>query len=186
MLPMTKLVVPLGAVPDFLLGFKRKLAQTKGCRGQVFFSYVLLGLAACFLLASPMAMLAGQAWAQESAEPLYGGVSQWKTGQLQDFSGTSQTENLLRYASMPPPQETKISEHQLRGWLANTNPDFAGKLAHLPKNQILEIKGSWDDAGHIMRGFGVPYTRVSGDDLGKMPLSQTRVLVVDCGCSLPF
>jgi hypothetical protein len=123
-------------------------------------------------------------------QPLKGGVSEWrKTLRMSpgySFSAEAARQSILERAQiLPPPKERAVSAGIFKNWLQKSNPQFASALAtSIKKDQIFEVKGSWDDSGHILRSLGIPYTRIGADTLAKTPLPKMRVLVIDCGANL--
>jgi hypothetical protein len=89
---------------------------------------------------------------------------------------------LLPQSAMLAPPETKIvSPKVFRSWLTNTHPD----LGDIPKNAVVEVKGQWDDSGHVMHNFGITFTRVAPGHLAEANLADTSMLVVDCAGNVP-
>jgi len=125
-----------------------------------------------------------------SGRPLQGGVSQWdkvppRSPRL-SLSSTGLRDSLLENAPfLPPARERPISSGILKSWLQSSNPQFFERLSTtIKKNQIIEVKGSWDDSGHVLKAFGMPYTRIGSDSLAKMSFENVRVLIVNCGANL--
>ncbi|PWT95933.1 MAG: hypothetical protein C5B53_10645 [Candidatus Melainabacteria bacterium] len=125
-----------------------------------------------------------------AGQPLKGGVSEWrKTLRMSpgySFSAEAARQSILQNAPfLPPARERSVSAGIFKNWLKTSNPQFAAALAtNIKKDEILEIKGSWDDSGHILRSLGIPYTRIGADALARTPLPKMRVLVIDCGANL--
>lgn len=125
-----------------------------------------------------------------AGQPLKGGVSHWgKTLRLSPrstFSALAARDVLLQNAPiLPPPKDHSISSGVFKSWLKNTNPAFAAALSqNILKDQIFDVKGSWDNSGHILRSLGIPFTRVGADALTKLPYDKVKVLVIDCGANL--
>jgi hypothetical protein len=87
-------------------------------------------------------------------------------------------------AFLPSPHQAKVSSGTFHDWLNSTHQDLSANIARAGKTSIVELKGQWDDAGHALHNFGLPYTRISPDSLSKFPIDQARIIVVDCGCNL--
>jgi len=123
-----------------------------------------------------------------SQEPLQGNVSEWQTNSNRHlgYSNFNFQEILRQAVILPPPIETSISTKTLRGWLATANPSLKERLNTLNKDSIIELKGTWDDSGHILRGLGIPYTRINSNTLAKQSLASTKIIIVNCGCELPL
>jgi hypothetical protein len=115
-------------------------------------------------------------WGNNAAQPpMAGGIAA-------PYAGNPLTPE--RAPFLPPPHQAKVSSGTFHDWLNSTHQDLSGNIAKAGKTAIVELKGQWDDAGHALRNFGLPYTRISADGLSKFPLDQTRIIVVDCGCNL--
>ncbi|MBI5175636.1 MAG: hypothetical protein HY986_22310 [Candidatus Melainabacteria bacterium] len=82
---------------------------------------------------------------------------------------------------LEPPRTIAVQPSTFKNWLEQYH---AGIAAAFSKTTIIEVKGQWDDAGHIMRGYGLPFTRITSNKLKETDLAQTRILVVNCGANL--
>jgi hypothetical protein len=98
--------------------------------------------------------------------------------------GSVRGPSYAAWTPFAPPHEVRISSETFRHWLGS-NHTLAAGLTAKDKGKILEVQGSWDDASHALRSFGLPYTRISANDLVGKDLRQVKVMIVDCGCSLP-
>jgi hypothetical protein len=105
-------------------------------------------------------------------------------GALPPPQGPVQGPSYAAWTPFAPPQQIRISSETFRHWLSS-NHTLAAGLTAKDKGKILEVQGSWDDASHALRSFGLPYTRISANDLAGKDLRQVKVMVVDCGSSLP-
>lgn len=68
-----------------------------------------------------------------------------------------------------------------KNWLEKSHP---GQSAKFGKTTIVELKGKWDDCGHVIRSFGLPFTKITPNNLATTDLSGTKILVVNCGSVL--
>jgi len=125
-------------------------------------------------------------------EPLQAHISRFDQANPDSGRQRIPDPNLLPQSGMPAfpswapvtlPQSARISSETYRRWLNSTHP-LAATLTAKDKGKIIELQGSWDDGSHALRTLGLPYTRVSANELSNKPLGQVRVIVVDCGCSL--
>lgn len=82
---------------------------------------------------------------------------------------------------LEPPRTIAVQPSTFKNWLEQYH---AGIAAAFSKTTIIEVKGQWDDAGHIMRSYGLPFTRITSNKLKDTDLAQTRILVVNCGANL--
>lgn len=90
-------------------------------------------------------------------------------------------ENILQTApKIPYPEPKNVGSGTFRAWLQKTHPG----LPQNSKDSIVEVKGQWDDSGHILHALGLSYTRVSPAALLKTNLRNTAVIVVDCAGNL--
>ncbi len=87
-------------------------------------------------------------------------------------------------AHYPPAKETIVESKTFRAWLEKNQPQLQGDLK-AQREQIIEVKGKWDDSGHILRTFGLGCTKVAPDNLSKYDLSKSRILIVDCAGNVP-
>ncbi len=79
------------------------------------------------------------------------------------------------------PQTIAVQPSTFKNWLEQYH---TGALAAFSRTTIIEIKGQWDDSGHILRSFGLPFTRIPPSKVGDTDLSGTKILVVNCGANL--
>ncbi len=91
----------------------------------------------------------------------------------------------VRAMPIGPPREAKVSQQNFRNWLNDTHGALSARIQSQSKDRILEIKGQWDDAGHIIHSFGLPFTRINADQIAKAPLDNVEAIVVDCGSTIP-
>ncbi|CAN5510615.1 hypothetical protein BH11CYA1_BH11CYA1_14560 [soil metagenome] len=68
-----------------------------------------------------------------------------------------------------------------KAWLERSHP---GQSSQFTKTTVIEVKGKWDDCGHILRNFGLPFTKITQDKLVQTDLSASKILVINCGCEL--
>jgi hypothetical protein len=68
-----------------------------------------------------------------------------------------------------------------KAWLERSHP---GQSTQFTKTTVVEVKGKWDDCGHILRNFGLPFTKITQDKLVQTDLSGSKILVINCGCEL--
>jgi hypothetical protein len=124
-----------------------------------------------------------------SQAALKGNVSHWSQDQLNDFLlGTGHpyfpAAPIKSVRGLPPIKERHVDPKAFRNWLQSTNASFVQKLPSIDKIAIVEVKGRWDDAGHILHNFGMPSTKIDGAALPKTALRQTKVLIINCGSPL--
>jgi hypothetical protein len=129
---------------------------------------------------------------QTNGEPLQARITRFDQANPDSAKQVSPEQNLMPQSGMPAfpawapvtlPQSARISSETYRRWLNSTHP-LAGSLTAKDKGKIIELQGSWDDGSHALRTLGLPYTRISSNELSSKPLNQVRVIVVDCGCQL--
>ncbi len=93
---------------------------------------------------------------------------------------------LLEQTPIPAmPKTIAVSPTVFKTWLQKTHPELTATLSNMNKDTVVEVKGAWDDAGHTMRSFGIPYTRIGAGKLGTADLSATKILVVNCAGDVP-
>ena len=124
---------------------------------------------------------------KDTSKPLEATISTFK----KDYRRPSQFPGLDAYAanvmqnapSIPIPQkDVAVNPSSYKSWLSATHP---GVLESLDRESIIEVKGKWDDSGHVLRSFGIPHKRVSARELGDTNLDKVYVVVVNCAGDLP-
>ncbi len=76
---------------------------------------------------------------------------------------------------------TTVQPALFKAWLERAH---AGESTKFSKNTIVEVKGKWDDCGHILRNFGLPFTKITQNELPSTDLTGTKILTINCGCVL--
>lgn len=76
------------------------------------------------------------------------------------------------------PKTVIVQPSRFKAWLEKSHP---GTAALFTKSTIIEVKGRWDDCGHVIHSFGLPSTRVSSNGLASTDLSKSKILVINCG-----
>lgn len=95
----------------------------------------------------------------------------------------NRAQSLLMQAPMYAiPKTVAITPKSFRAWLGETHPGLPEKLT---KDEIIEVKGQWDDSGHALRSFGLPFTRVTAQRFAEVNLDKTKVVIVNCAGELP-
>ena len=86
------------------------------------------------------------------------------------------------YAGMPPPypDPKMVGPALYKNWLKATHAE----MPVTDKNAIVEIKGQWDDSGHILHYFGWLYTKLGSNAVAKFDFSHSYVAIVDCAGNL--
>lgn len=123
----------------------------------------------------------------DTSKPLEATISTVKT----DYRRPSRFPGLDGYANnvmqnapmIPLPQKDEaVNPPAYKSWLSATH---AGITEDLNRESIIEVKGKWDDSGHVLHSFGIPYKRVSPNELGDTNLDNVYVVVVNCAGDLP-
>ena len=123
----------------------------------------------------------------DTSKPLEATISTVKT----DYRRPSRFPGLDGYANnvmqnapmIPLPQKDEaVNPPAYKSWLSATH---AGITENLNRESIIEVKGKWDDSGHVLHSFGIPYKRVSPNELGDTNLDNVYVVVVNCAGDLP-
>ena len=81
--------------------------------------------------------------------------------------------------SFPAPKT--VSPALYKSWLEQTHPELK---AVDNKSAIIEVKGQWDDSGHVLHYFGLPSTRLNSNVVNKFDFSHSYVAIVDCAGNL--
>ncbi len=122
---------------------------------------------------------------RKTRAPLEASISTTRPGYSEgDGSGTDyRAEQLMARAPMlATPRSVNADPKVFKAWLNATHP---GVLERATKEQIIEIKGEWDDAAHALRTFGLPYTRVPAKKFSEVNLNNVKIVVVNCEGHLP-
>jgi len=120
---------------------------------------------------------------------LEGGVSHFHSGAPQNpnngapprFGLIQQEPTSIHY---PPAKEAIVEAKTFRAWIEKNHPELQGNL-QAQREQIIEVKGKWDDSGHVLKAFGLGCSKVAPDQLSKYDLSKSKILIVDCAGNVP-
>lgn len=120
---------------------------------------------------------------------LEGGVSHFHSGAQQNqgtgapprYGLVEQEPTSIHY---PPAKETIVEAKTFRAWIEKNHPELQGSL-QAQREQIIEVKGKWDDSGHVLRAFGLGCSKVPPEQLNKYDLSKSKILIVDCAGNVP-
>jgi len=81
---------------------------------------------------------------------------------------------------IPQPDARNVGAGVFRGWLEKNY----GKVGVIPKDSIIDVKGQWDDSGHILHALGLGFDKIAANQLTKTNLDKTAVIIVDCAGAL--
>lgn len=111
--------------------------------------------------------------------PLEAGVSSFK----QIDNDFNNLPLLLQKPVSALPKTGPVTRKTFQNWLAQSHP---GLTARISKDQVIEIKGEWDDSAHALSNFGIPFTRIGPKQIRNYDLTKTKVIVLSCpGALLP-
>lgn len=109
------------------------------------------------------------------SRPLEAGVSSFTFKQtVNDFNNLPL---LLQKPVSALPKTGPVTRKTFQNWLAQSHP---GLTARISKDQVIEIKGEWDDSAHALSSFGIPFTRIGPKQLSNYDLAKTKVIVLSC------
>lgn len=120
----------------------------------------------------------------KNARTLEGNVSRMKHSPNAGLMEGEITDGWQR-SFPPPPRTVAVQPKVFRSWLEKTHPELSAQLTKLGKEAVMEVRGKWDDAGHALRSFGIPYTRIGTDRITGASLKNSRILVVNCAGDVP-
>lgn len=124
---------------------------------------------------------------KDGSSPLEATISTFK----KDYRRPSRYPGLDAYAnrimeSAPmipiPTKDEAVNPGSYKAWLKAAHPGITDNLS---RESILEVKGKWDDSGHVLRSLGIPHKRVAAGRLGDTNLDEVYVVVVNCAGDLP-
>jgi hypothetical protein len=90
-------------------------------------------------------------------------------------------ERIMTGAPRTPQADARnVGAAVFRNWLEK----YYGKVGTTPHNAIIDVKGQWDDSGHILHSLGLGFDKISPNQLTKTNLDKTAVIIVDCAGAL--
>lgn len=99
-------------------------------------------------------------------------------------SGNARLDQEANQVLMKAQTNVSIPPAMFRSWLERSHPDFA-LTAQTNPNQILEIKGQWDDASKTLKALGIRHDTAKGKVLAGANLSGVKVMIVNCEGRIP-
>ncbi|PZM85484.1 MAG: hypothetical protein DKT66_04690 [Candidatus Melainabacteria bacterium] len=125
---------------------------------------------------------------KKNANMLEGNVSHFHSGTQNQSTGAPPRFGLIQQeptsVHYPPAREAIVESKTFRSWIEKNHPELQGGL-QAQREQIIEVKGKWDDSGHVLRAFGLGCSKVPPDQLHKYDLSKSKILIVDCAGNVP-
>ncbi|MBU6455646.1 MAG: hypothetical protein KGS72_27995 [Cyanobacteria bacterium REEB67] len=112
-----------------------------------------------------------------------GGVTSanFRSGNTLNRGTDARAASLLQSAPfLTPPRTIAIQPSSFKAFL---DQNHSAEVAGLAKTTIVEIKGQWDDCGHTLRNYGLPFTKISPNAIARADLSRSKILVVNCGAN---
>ncbi len=86
----------------------------------------------------------------------------------------------------PAKSQTKpVPPEVFRAWLEKAHPQFALSTNALSEDLVLVVKGVYDNSGKTLKSLGIPFKQIRGADLASLPLSNTRIVIVNCPGRVP-
>lgn len=119
-----------------------------------------------------------------ASRPLEAKISTWSQGSTPGVPvglDKKAMRMLQRAPLLASPRTITVDAKSFQAWLDETHPGLRGKVS---RDEIVEVKGEWDDCQHTLHSFGLPCTRVSVNKLGNMNLDKAKIVVVNCAGEL--
>ncbi|HEY9776462.1 MAG TPA: hypothetical protein V6C81_22060 [Planktothrix sp.] len=86
----------------------------------------------------------------------------------------------VRTPTLAPPQTTIVPPKVYQAWLKQTHPE----LGIHNKNEVVDVKGQWDDSAHVLHSLGILCNKIGTSKLTSVSLDGTKLLIVDCAGNL--
>ena len=112
---------------------------------------------------------------------IQGGVSSanFRTANTINRGTDNRANAIIRQApNLGQPHDVTVQPGTFKGFLDRVH---SGEASAFGKTTLVEVRGRWDDCGHVIHSFGLPSTRISASALPKADLSKTKIMVVNCG-----
>lgn len=122
---------------------------------------------------------------------LEGGVSKYglNEGRSADRSPYMEVGIGMHSDSLPPFMPVKpiaTPPAAFRLWLEKAHKKFALATATMSRDEVVEVKGQWDDSSRTIRALGIPHTSIKPRKIEDYELDKAKVLVVNCAGELPL
>lgn len=73
-----------------------------------------------------------------------------------------------------------VPPEMFRAWLEKSHPQFALQAGRLGRDEIVVVKGMWDNSAKTLQKLGITHRRIGEGDLADFDLRNTRLVIVDC------
>lgn len=113
---------------------------------------------------------------EQHSHPLEGNVSGY--GMNSAYAGSFYAQP--QTPKVAPPLARTVQPKAFQAWLRDTHPD----LGVHTKNEVVNIKGQWDDSSHALKNFGVLCNKMPASKMSLESLAETKIIVVDCAGDL--
>jgi len=111
------------------------------------------------------------------------GVSKFEDVNREDES-ISPVQGIIRTTLLPTHTQF-VSAKVFRLWLEKYHGVHQPITDYVRDTDVLEIKGTWDNANKPLIAFGLPHKTISAGHLPDYDLSHTKVIIVDCPGTIP-
>lgn len=78
-------------------------------------------------------------------------------------------------------KEDNVPASVYQGWLNDTHPKFALSASTMADTDLLIVTDKYDQTERTLGDLGLHFTMVDKKEFGKYDISNTKVLVIDCG-----
>ncbi len=81
--------------------------------------------------------------------------------------------------------DVAVPDNSYRHWFKISQPMLATSIEKFNKEAILDVEGSADETGQILAAFGMPYLKISTDQLIDYPFDGVHVIILNCPGDAP-
>lgn len=67
-----------------------------------------------------------------------------------------------------------------RAWIDQSHPQLQASIAKGASNQVLVVKGHWDNSGKVLKKFNIPFEKIGSEDVSRRDLSGVKIIIIDC------
>lgn len=78
-------------------------------------------------------------------------------------------------------KEDNVPASVYQGWLSDTHPKFALSASTMADTDLLIVTDKYDQTERTLSDLGLHFTMVDKKDFAKYDITNTKVLVIDCG-----
>lgn len=67
-----------------------------------------------------------------------------------------------------------------KSWIEKSHPYLQSTISKGGANQVLVVKGHWDNSGKILKKLNIPFEKIGSEEVSGRDLNGVKIIIVDC------